>query len=209
MVSSPGSGPSKLWKQWRQRIDLDDYDARFERLAAEGNNIHGEADFITSLVAGLDLQPGNCRLLDAGCGTGRVAIELANRGFPVTAVDNDFEMLMRAEVKDSRIAWHLADISEADLGGPFDLIYMTGNVLVYVEPARRHLVVGNLVSSLTADGVLVSGTGFAPAFDLDAYNDWCRRAGLRLVDHYSTWGQTPFSSGDDYAVTVHRLVSRR
>jgi outer membrane protein TolC len=32
--------------QWRRTIDIADYDARFERLAASGKDVHGEADLI-------------------------------------------------------------------------------------------------------------------------------------------------------------------
>src|SRR5215207_5999851 len=57
------------------------YDQRFERLAAAGHDIHGEASF----VAGYE--PGT--VLDAGCGTGRVAIELARRGIRTVGIDLD------------------------------------------------------------------------------------------------------------------------
>ena len=58
--------------------DGDDYQRRFDELAAAGNNVHGEVDFL------MQLDPE--RVLDAGCGTGRVAIELARRGVAVPAV---------------------------------------------------------------------------------------------------------------------------
>ena len=52
-----------------------DYDERWARLEAAGHSIHGEADFICAF------EPAS--VLDAGCGTGRVAIELAARGIDV------------------------------------------------------------------------------------------------------------------------------
>lgn len=205
MGATRGSEPSRLWQEWRERVDLDEYDARFDKMAEDGANVHGEADFIQTLVAGLETDPGGCRLLDAGCGTGRVAIELAGRGFPVVAMDNDLDMLKRAEAKSDDVVWQLGDISRASFDGDFDLIYLAGDVLVYVEPTRRHLVVANLIRSLKPGGLLVSGTGFAPAFSLEGYDDWCRRAGMRLFDRYSTWDRDPFLPGSDYAVSVHRL----
>jgi ubiquinone/menaquinone biosynthesis C-methylase UbiE len=48
------------------------YDARFSALAQSEQDIHGEAHFIAAL--------GVASVLDARCGTGRVAIELARRG---------------------------------------------------------------------------------------------------------------------------------
>ena len=54
-----------------------DYDARWDEMAAAGDNIHGEADLVSFLLA----QTGGHRVLDAGCGTGRVAVELSRRGW--------------------------------------------------------------------------------------------------------------------------------
>lgn len=205
MGTPHSSEPSRLWQEWRERVGLDEYDARFDHMAAAGDNVHGEADFIESLLPGLELESNTCRMLDTGCGTGRVAVELSRRGYSVTAVDNDIDMLKRGEAKSAEVEWKLADISRDPLGGPYDVVYMTGNVLVFVEPTRRHLVISNIVRALAPGGLLISGSGFAPAFSLDGYDDWCRRAGLRLFDRYSTWEGEPFLPGGDYAVSVHRL----
>ena len=48
-----------------------DYAARFDALAAAGTDVHGEASLCAALL------PPGARVLDAGCGTGRVAIRLA------------------------------------------------------------------------------------------------------------------------------------
>ena len=66
----------------------DDYQARFDRLAATGADVHGEATFVRAY------EPA--RVLDAGCGTGRVAIELARHGIEVVGVDVDASMLATA-----------------------------------------------------------------------------------------------------------------
>ena len=72
-----------------------DYDARWERLAASGVGVHGEADLIESLLS----ETGGSTVLDAGCGTGRVAIELAARGCAVVGLDADPAMLAAARSK--------------------------------------------------------------------------------------------------------------
>ena len=76
---------SDAWRRFRRHVDLDEYDARWDRLAAAGEEVHGEADFVMAL------RPTS--VLDAGCGTGRVAIELARRGVEVVGVDADPDML--------------------------------------------------------------------------------------------------------------------
>ena len=66
----------------------DAYQAHFDALAAQGHDVHGEAAFV------LRLAPRS--VLDAGCGTGRVAIELSRRGVEVVGVDVDAAMLATA-----------------------------------------------------------------------------------------------------------------
>src|SRR5262245_37948055 len=87
----PGAEVSERWAAWRREVDLVEYDARWERLAAAGGAVHGEADLIASL------RPD--AVLDAGCGTGRVAIELARRGIEVVGVDLDADMIEAARRK--------------------------------------------------------------------------------------------------------------
>ena len=60
-----------------------DYAARFDALAATGADVHGEAALCAALV------PVGSRILDAGCGTGRVAIRLAELGYDCTGTDLD------------------------------------------------------------------------------------------------------------------------
>ncbi|MGI9120650.1 MAG: class I SAM-dependent methyltransferase, partial [Acidimicrobiales bacterium] len=69
----------------------DDYDLRFTDRADAGLDVHGEADLVQAL------SPAS--VLDAGCGTGRVTIELARRGIAVVGVDVDAEMLATARAK--------------------------------------------------------------------------------------------------------------
>src|SRR5262245_63462530 len=91
--------------RWTSQDDVprgDDYDARWRAMAASGQSIHGEADFICGL------EPSS--VLDAGCGTGRVAIELARRGIEVVGVDLDEPMLAAAREKAPDLEWHLADL---------------------------------------------------------------------------------------------------
>jgi 2-polyprenyl-3-methyl-5-hydroxy-6-metoxy-1,4-benzoquinol methylase len=71
---------SNRWLRERS-IDPDAYDATYERRAAAGENVHGEADFVQRFAP--------ASVLDAGCGTGRVGRELARRGLDVAGVDID------------------------------------------------------------------------------------------------------------------------
>ncbi|MDD4138253.1 MAG: methyltransferase domain-containing protein [Methanoregula sp.] len=76
-----------------------------------------------AIIAGFDLTPTS-EILDLGCGTGNVAIPLAERGFRVHAVDPDPGMLAEAQrcyriPGASRICWYTgADSTIATLGLP-------------------------------------------------------------------------------------------
>lgn len=188
---------SRRWQQWRQDIDLDEYENRWERRAAKGDDVHGEADFVERYA--------HSRILDAGCGMGRVGLELARRGYDVVGVDNDPDMLDRARSRDSTAQWVLGDLTVVSFDNTFDTIVLAGNVLLFVEPARRHLVIPNLVRALEDGGYLICGTSFSPPFDVGGYDDWCRHAGLRLIERYGTWERAPYDTSHNYAVSVHRL----
>ncbi len=70
-------------------------------------------------------------MLDAGCGTGRVAAELARRGVEVVGVDRDPSMIATARRLAPGVEFHVADVADADLGGTFDLVVMAGNVPLF------------------------------------------------------------------------------
>ncbi|WP_419924377.1 class I SAM-dependent methyltransferase [Candidatus Poriferisocius sp.] len=177
-----------------------DYDARWERLAAEGHNPHGEADFVDSLLGGLG------RVLDAGCGTGRVAVELARRGYEAVGVDVDDEMISGARAKAPELAWHQFDLASFDLGETFDAVVMAGNVLLFTAPGTEAAVVGHCAAHISFGGTLVAGFQLrGGGYGLDRYDADCDAAGLALSERYSTWERGAWAGGD-YAVSVHRLV---
>jgi len=189
---------SERWRRWRQHIDLDEYQSRWDRLEAAGKTVHGEADFVDRYATR--------RVLDAGCGMGRVALELAKRGYEVVGVDNDRQMLARAEARESSAEWQLGDLTTVEFAGTFDTIVLAGDVMLYVEPSRRHLVVPNLVRALEPGGCLICGSSFAPPFTLVGYDDWCHFAGLELTERYGSWERDPYRDEVNYAVSVHRAA---
>jgi SAM-dependent methyltransferase len=181
------------------------YDERWDRMSAEGRNVHGEADFVESL--------GPASVLDAGCGTGRVAIELDRRGIEVVAVDLDPSMLATARAKAPHLSWLAGDLATVDLGRRFDVVVLAGNVMIFLAPGTEGAVVANMARHLRSDGALVAGFQLPPpharraasplaALDLAAYDRHCTAAGLALRERWSTWDRQPFEGGD-YAVSVH------
>lgn len=179
----------------------DDYDERWRKLAASGKNIHGEADLVESLLR----NPG-CAVLDAGCGTGRVGIELARRGYQVTGVDSDPAMLTTARAKGPELLWVQADLADLPDAVPssFDLILLAGNVMIFLEAGTEDRVVGGLAGRLAPGGLLVAGFSLRPdRLSLQRYDELAAAAGLGAVHRWATWDRVPYTGGD-YAVSVHR-----
>ena len=183
------------WLETRT-VSGDDYDATYTRRAAAGENVHGEADFVETLA------PRS--VLDAGCGTGRVARELHRRGYDVTGVDIDPEMLGTAR-KHAGATWVLGDLATVDLGRRFDVVVMAGNVMIFLAPGSEGAVLANLARQLEPGGALVAGFQLQPGrLTLARYDELAAAAGLRLAERWATWDREPWVEGGPYAVSVHR-----
>lgn len=176
----------------------DEYDERFRRLAAEGVDVHGEAHLVDRLLGGPP-----ARVLDAGCGTGRVAIELVGRGYDVVGVDVAPGMLDEARRKAPGIDWRLVDLAAGPLPAGVDLVVAAGNVMIFVALGTERAVVANLAGTLRPGGRLVAGFQLGRRLPLRRYDQLCAEAGLVLEDRFATWEQAPYDDGD-YAVSVHR-----
>ncbi len=179
----------------------DDYQRRFDELASSGVDVHGEASFV--------MQASPASVLDAGCGTGRVAIELARRGVDVVGVDVDPSMLGTARENGPDVVWHQHDLATLDLGRVFDVVVLAGNVPLFTPPGTQRALVAGCTRHIGADGILIAGFQLDRDYGLDAYDADCAAAGLRLSERFSTWGGEAFEPGDSYAVSVHRFADRR
>jgi SAM-dependent methyltransferase len=178
--------------------DGDDYQARFDTLAARGVDVHGEVAFV------LGLEPVPSSVLDAGCGTGRVGIELARRGVTVVGVDVDPSMLATARRVEPGIAWHEHDLATLELGRTFDAVVMAGNVPLFTPAGTQAALVAGCARHVAPSGVLVAGFRLERGYSLASYDEHCIAAGLTLLERFATWDRAPFAPGGDYAVSVHR-----
>lgn len=179
-----------------------EYDRRWERLAAAGSNVHGEADLIEQLLRDL----GGTRVLDAGCGTGRVAIELAARGFDTVGVDSDEAMVTTAQQKAPDLEWMHADLCTLteSVTGEFDVAVLAGNVMIFLAPGTEAQALAEITRSVRSGGLVVAGFSLRrDRLQLDDYDRHAEAAGLRLAQRWATWDRAPFTGGD-YAVSVHR-----
>lgn len=172
------------------------YQARFDSLAERGVDVHGEA----SLVRTLD--PGS--VLDAGCGTGRVAIELARHGIDVVGVDFDASMIAEARHRAPRLEWIVADLATLDLGRAFDVVVLAGNVPLFCPESRREALVEACAAHVASGGSMVAGFQLDRGYGLEDYDSACQESGLTLANRWATWDRRPFTAEYRYAVSVHR-----
>jgi ubiquinone/menaquinone biosynthesis C-methylase UbiE len=184
--------------------DGDDYQRRFDRLAASGQDVHGEATFVMGLLP--------VSVLDAGCGTGRVAIELARRGVDVVGVDIDESMLNIARQRAPDLEWVNAELTALDLDRVFDVVLMAGNVPLFTPPGTEAALVSHCARHVAPTGALVAGFQLDRGYSLAQYDDHCRAAGMELSARCATWGGDPYidggTDGARYAVSVHSAVVR-
>jgi SAM-dependent methyltransferase len=193
-MDGPGPAPRRV------PLAPDDYDRRWEDLAAAGASVHGEADLVATLVG-----DPPAVLLDAGCGTGRVAIELARRGYATVGIDVDAALLERARAKAPGLEWHLADLADlpaTEVPGPFAAAVLAGNVMIFVAPGTEGAVLANVAARLAPGGLVIAGFQLTGRLTLAGYDSAARTAGLAPVVRFATWEGAPFVAGGDYVVAV-------
>lgn len=179
------------------------YIERFRTMAAEGRDLDGEARLVDAMVG------RNARILDAGCGPGRVGGRLHELGHDVVGIDIDPELIAAAEEDHPGPRWIVGDLATVDLqsvgiDAHFDVIVSAGNVLTFVEASSRRAVLANLASMLAPDGRLVVGFGAGRGYGFDDFAADATAAGLDVDLRLATWDLRPWTPESDFLVAVLR-----
>lgn len=193
---------------WMQKVAADPhhshwYIERFRALAREGADLAGEARFVDAMV------PRGARVLDAGCGSGRVGGFLAAAGHHVVGVDVDPVLIEAAEQDHPGSRWIVSDLAELDLPSagvdePFDIIVSAGNVMAFLAPSTRVRVLARLRAHLADDGRAVIGFGAGRDYEFTRFFDDAAEAGLIPDLLLSTWDLRPFTDDSDFLVALLR-----
>lgn len=198
------------------------YAARFRRLAERGVDVHGEADLVTALV------PPPARVLDAGCGTGRIAVRLDELGYEVVGTDVDAPMVEVARAEAPHLPWHVGDLADLDLGRglvdppqrrtdpaePFDLVLLAGNVPPLAGADALPGIGRSLRAHVRDDGLVLAGFGLdaahlpagCPPVALNAVDAAFADAGLMVDQRWSGWGREAWDADGGYVVGAWRPV---
>src|SRR5436309_8034603 len=133
---------------WMQKVEADPqhshwYVNRFRSMARAGEDVVGEARLVDAMA------PRGARILDAGCGPGRLGGHLASAGHYVVGVDVDPVLIEAAELDHPGAHWLVGDLAELDLSArginePFDIIVSAGNVMTFLAPSTRVRVLTRL-----------------------------------------------------------------
>lgn len=130
------------------------WDERYQQQAVESMPwFYPELDDdLRQALAQLGLQSG--RVLDLGTGPGTQAMQLAQRGFEVTATDISEAAIRlareKAEAQGLTVTWQQDDILVTRLSGPFDLIFDRG--CFHVLPPERQPDYATTIAGLLKSG---------------------------------------------------------
>ncbi len=181
------------------------YIDRFRRMATEGVDLGGEARLLDAMV-----KPGS-RILDAGCGPGRVGAVLHERGHHVVGVDVDPELIAAARQDHPGPQWVVADLADLDLpaagiADPFDAAVVAGNVLTFVAAGTEAEVLRRITAHLAPDGFVVVGFGTDRGYALTDFDRDCAAVPLVLEHRFATWDLRPWRADSAFAVSVLRRI---
>jgi SAM-dependent methyltransferase len=193
---------------WTRKVTADPghsawYIERFRSMARAGEDILGEARLVDAMV------PRRARILDAGCGPGRIGGALAAAGHLVTGVDVDPDLIAAARHDHPGPRWMVGDLAELDLPGsggtaPFDAIVCAGNVMTFLAPSTRREVLTRLGTHLAEGGRVAVGFGAGRGYEFDEFFGDVAAAGLAPDLVLASWDLRPFTEDSRFLVALLR-----
>lgn len=190
------------WFTEKDETHSHSYAERFRQMRREGVDIEGEARFLDALIA------PQSRVLDAGCGQGRIAGALHRRGHHVVGVDIDPVLLDAAGIDNPGPLYLQADLTTLDLAAlgydeALDAVVLAGNVITFVAPNAEVATLQALHRHLRPGGVCVVGF-HVERYAVSVFDQDASAAGFDFEQRFATWHLEPWSVHSDFAVTVLR-----
>lgn len=177
------------------------YIQRFKMMEANGADLYGEARTVDAMVS------RNARILDAGCGPGRLGSYLHDRGHSVVGIDVDPALIEAAEADHPGPTWLVGDLAEMDLPSrgvqaDFDVIISAGNVMGFLAPSTRVDVLSRFANHLAPTGRAIVGFGAGRGYEFGEFLADAEQGGLKLQVALSTWDLRPFEADSDFLVAI-------
>ena len=193
---------------WERRLEENPghsawYIERFRAMERAGKDLVGEARTIDAM-----LERGS-RVLDAGCGPGRVGGYLHRQGHTVVGVDYDPALVAAAEEDHPGPTWLAGDLTDLDLPAagieaPFDAIVCAGNVMTFLAPSTRVEVLRRMAAHLAPEARLVVGFGEGRDYPFARFRSDAAEVGLVEELLLSSWDLRPFTDESTFLVAVLR-----
>jgi SAM-dependent methyltransferase len=177
------------------------YVERFRDMARDGADLAGEARLVDAML------PRYARVLDAGCGSGRVGAFLAALGHDVVGVDLDPVLIEAARTDHPGPDWRVGDLATLDLPAQgvtdgFDVVVCAGNVMTFLAPATRRPALGRMRAHLRGAGRVVIGFGAGRGYPFADFLGDAEAAGLTPDVLLSTWDLRPYTADSGFLVAV-------
>ncbi len=141
---------AEWWQTFFEGVALDMW-----RAAVRPEQNSADADRIESL---LEL-PQGARMLDAPCGFGRVALELAQRGYRVSGVDIAAPYVAEAQTRARELGvqaeFQVGDVRRLPWENAFDGVFCTGNSFAYFDDAGNQSFLRSAAQALSPGGKLL------------------------------------------------------
>lgn len=167
--------PKHLAKEYGDQFQDQSIVDRYRKRPAYASSV------IDALVESLN---SSAHIVDVGCGTGEIAIPLAERGFQVTGIDPSPAMITRAASLSDQVTWRCAYAENVELPENVDLIVTANSLhwmdwpIVFTKFAQALQATPNKSHAATGQLAIITGgdlKGFAGEAEL-----------LTLVGQYST-----------------------
>ncbi|WP_428832196.1 class I SAM-dependent methyltransferase [Janibacter terrae] len=212
MTPDAGRSAAPETSEWMRIVAEDPnhsqwYIDRFRAMAARGDDLDGEARLVDAMAT------RGARILDAGCGPGRVGGRLHELGHDVTGADVDPALIAAAQEDHPGPRWVVSDLATLDLRDdegrrtPFDLVVCAGNVMTFLAPSTRRSVLAGFVDHLAEGGRAVVGFGTDRGYDLDDFVADAAAAGLQEQVRLGGWALEPWTPTTGFVVSILQPLS--
>lgn len=212
MTADAGRSAAPETSEWMRIVAEDPnhsqwYIDRFRAMAARGDDLDGEARLVDAMAT------RGARILDAGCGPGRVGGRLHELGHDVTGADVDPALIAAAQEDHPGPRWVVSDLATLDLRDdegrrtPFDLVVCAGNVMTFLAPSTRRSVLAGFADHLAEGGRAVVGFGTDRGYDLDDFVADAAAVGLQEQVRLGGWALEPWTPTAGFVVSVLQPLS--